>query len=149
MSAASVAAYPLHQEGRKYWEELACECKRWAEAINTVLDQHGLRDEERVECHPGAQIRIIRSQIPSTTIEVNLDFYSWGPVISGTITGEQETNLKFALQEFELLIATDLDGSTIAIADEGRSLSPEALATYLTQNFRRCFPGISLCETAA
>jgi hypothetical protein len=73
-----------------------------------------------------------------------MHFYPWGPMISGTVTGDQADDLKFAPEEFDLVIAKDLDETVVAVINEGRSLRPREVALFLTQNFRRCFPCISL-----
>ena len=65
-------------------------------------------------------------------------------MISVSVTGDEAEDLEFFPQEFELPIATDLDGSIVAIFEEGRSFSPRELATYLAQSLRRCFPGLRL-----
>jgi hypothetical protein len=147
MSAAtSRALSPVFQAATKYWEDLVNECQKQTEAINACATQHGLTGEELVEWFQGSGIRMRRSRLPSTTVQAHLDFQAWGPAICGTVTGYQNDETSFGHEEFELLIATDLDGSTIAIAGEGRSFSPAEVARYLTQNFRRCFPCISLCD---
>lgn len=148
MSAAATArAAPLLEEGTRYWEELIRELKQQMQRINLAVTQHGCSDEDLVSWLPGAGIHMLRARRPSTGIKAELQFRSWGPVISGSITGYQDEDYRFFPEEFEILIATDLDGSVVAILDEGRSFSAQELAAYLVQHFRRCFPEISLpCE---
>lgn len=148
MSAASKpAATPLFAEGTEYWEELLTELRHQTEQINQAVSRHGLNDDYLVRWLPGAGVNLMRSRHPSTGIEADIRFQSWGPVISGRITGYEDEELRFFPQEFEVLIAKDLDGAVVAIFDEGRSFSPQELASYLTQHFRRCFPDIPLpCE---
>lgn len=148
MSAASKpVATPLFHEGNQYWEELRSELKRKIEQINHAVFRNGCTDEDLVRWIPAEGIRLLRSQHPSTGIQADLYFRSWGPVITGTITGYQDDDYRFVPEEFEILLGTDLDGSVVAIFDEGRSFSPQELAAYLAQHFRRCFPDISLpCE---
>jgi hypothetical protein len=143
-SATSPAMLPLFQEGVSFWEELARECKRHADAINTAALNHGLPDDHLVELAPGRDIGLIRHHFPSTEIKLSLSFERWGPMITGTIKGQQEDDLRFYPEELEVPLAKDLDEGVVAIFDEGRSLSPREFACYLAQNFRRCFPGISL-----
>ena len=151
MSAASKpAATPLFAEGTQYWQELVGELACQIEQINQAAAQHGLDDEHLVRWLPGAGVRLMRSQRPSTGIEADLHFQSWGPVISGAITGYADEESRFFPEEFEVMIAKDLDGAIVAVFDEGRSFSPHQLAAYLAQHFRRCFPEISLpCEGAS
>jgi hypothetical protein len=145
MSAASKpAATPLFREGNQFWENLVRELKRQMQSINDAVSQHGLGDEDLVRWLPGSGIKMLRSRRPSTGIQADLEFRSWGPVISGSITGYQADDYRFFPEEFEVLIAKDLDGAVVAIFDEGRSFSPQELAAYLVQHFRRCFPEISL-----
>jgi len=145
MSAASKpVATPLFHEGNHYWEELRSELKRQMDQINHAVSRHGLSDDQLVRWQPGSGIDIMRSQHPSTGIRADINFRSWGPVISGEITGYQADDYRFFPEEFEVLIAKDLDGAAVAVFDEGRSFAPRELAAYLMQHFRRCFPDISL-----
>ena len=145
MSAATISApIPLFQEASQYWQELINECKRYIDTINAVLAQHGVPADDRVIWTSGSEMQISRSQLPSTKVQFNMQFYPWGPMISGVITGDQAEDLKFAPEEFDFAIAKDLDETVVAIIDEGRSLCPREVALYLTQFFRRCFPCISL-----
>lgn len=148
MSAASEsAATPLFEEGNRYWEELVRELKQQMHRINHAVSRHGCAENDLVRWLPGSAIHMLRSPYPSTRIQADIQFRSWGPVISGTITGYEAEDYEFFPEEFEVLIAQDLDGAAVAIFDEGRSFSPQELATYLAQHFRRCFPEISLpCE---
>jgi hypothetical protein len=146
-AASKPAATPLFAEGTEYWQELVSELKRRTEQINQAAAQHGLSDEHFVHWEAGAGARLMRAQRPSTGIDADLHFHSWGPTISGSITGYESEELPFFPQEFEVMIAKDLDGAVVAVFDEGRSFSPRELAAYLTQHFRRCFPDIPLpCE---
>jgi hypothetical protein len=145
MSAASKpAATPLFREGNQYWDDLVRELKQQMQRINDAVAQHGLAGEDLVQWLPDSGIHMLRSRHPSTGIQAALEFRSWGPVISGSITGYQDQDYRFFPEEFEVLIAKDLDGSVVAIFDEGRSFSPQELAAYLVQHFRRCFPQVSL-----
>jgi hypothetical protein len=145
MSAASKpAATPLFREGKEYWEDLVRELKHQMQRINHAVSRHGCTDEDLVRWLPGESVHMLRSRHPSTGIQADLQFRSWGPVISGAITGYQDEDYRFFPEEFEILIAKDLDGSVVAIFDEGRSFSSQELAAYLVQHFRRCFPQISL-----
>ncbi|HEY7307105.1 MAG TPA: hypothetical protein VH601_23480 [Bryobacteraceae bacterium] len=145
MSAATLSApIPLFHEANAYWQDLMQECKRQIEGINASLTQHGVPDDDRVKWISGQQTEMSRSQLPSTRVQFNMQFYPWGPMISGTLTGEQAEGINFAPEEFDLVIAKDLDETVVAIIDEGRSFSPREVAHFLTQNFRRCFPCISL-----
>jgi hypothetical protein len=148
MSAASKpVATPLFHEGNGFWDELRSELRLQMERINTTVSRHGLEDGELIQWLPGAKIDILRPQHPSTGIQADICFRSWGPVISGQITGYQADDYRFFPEEFEVLIAKDLDGAAVAVFDEGRSFTPSELAAYLMQHFRRCFPDISLpCE---
>lgn len=143
-AATSPARLPLFEEGKQYWEQLISECRRQATDINSAICQRGLSDGDGIQCESGTGLHIMRSSVPSTEIQARMEFRPWGPVIDGFITGHEAEDLKFFPEEFEITIAKDLDGTVVAIFDEGRSLSPQELAAYLTQHFRRCFPGISL-----
>ncbi|MGA8030214.1 MAG: hypothetical protein WB992_23980 [Bryobacteraceae bacterium] len=148
-AAASPVATQLFREGTRYWEELLEECRRQTDSMNAWVSGHGFLTDELIQCAPGAQMHMVKSSHPSTSVKVGICFEPWGPVISGSITGRQDDEMNFAPKEFEILLAKDLDGATVAILEEGRSLSPPELATYLTQNFRRCFQGVSLpCRDA-
>jgi hypothetical protein len=145
MSAATVSApIPLFQEANTYWQELMQECKLQIDTINAILAEHDVPPDDRIAWAPGPRMQMSRPQLPSTKVQFNMQFYPWGPMISGTVTGDQADDLKFAPEEFDLVIAKDLDDSVVAIIDEGRSLCPREVALFLTQNFRRCFPCISI-----
>lgn len=146
-AAAKPVATPLFHEGIQYWEDLRSELKRQIDQINHTVFRDGCTDEDLVRWIDCPGIQLLRSRNPSTGISADLDFRSWGPVITGSITGYQTDEFRFVPEEFEILIARDLDGSTVAIFDEGRSFSPQEFAAYLAQHFRRCFPAVSLpCE---
>lgn len=148
MSAASKpAATPLFAEGTEFWQELVSELKRQTEKINQAVLRHGLTEDHLVRWLPGEGVHLRCVQRPSTGIQADIHFRSWGPVIGGSITGYADEESRFFPQEFEVMIAKDLDGAVVAVFDEGRSFSPRELAAYLTQHFRRCFPEIPLpCE---
>lgn len=143
-AAAAPATTQLFHEGTEFWAQLVQECKRQTDSINACVAEHGLSSDDLVKWSPGRDIDMARIGYPSTAVKATIDFRSWGPTISGTITGRQDHELNFAPEGFEILIAKDLDGAVVAILGEGRSLSPKELAAYLTQHFRRCFPEISL-----
>jgi hypothetical protein len=145
MSAATISApIPLFQEANQYWQELISECKHHVDTINAILAEHGVPEDDRVVWTTGPQMQICCSHLPSTKVQFNMQFYPWGPMISGTVTGDQTEDLKFAPEEFDFVIAKDLDDTVVAIIDEGRSLCPREVALFLIQHLRRCFPCISL-----
>ena len=147
MSAAvspALTPAPLHDEGTYFWERLISECKEQMSAVNSALLSHGEAEVDCVECRTGEHLQLIRSQYPSTKIEARIGFERWGPIINVSITGHQRPGFGFYPQQFELPLATDCDGTLIAVFDEGKSLRPCDLASYLMQNFRRCFPRITL-----
>ncbi|MBV8808684.1 MAG: hypothetical protein JO033_08415 [Acidobacteriaceae bacterium] len=144
MSAATVAPAPLVREGNGFWQEFVARCKGHVESINAAASRHGYSQEELIEWRCDDHVQMMKSGFPSTAIKATIKFFGWGPLISGLVTGEQDPNLKFSAEEFELPIACDLDGEVVGVFDEGRSFSPQDLACYLTQNFRRCYPGVSL-----
>jgi hypothetical protein len=145
MSAATISApIPLFQEANQFWQELINECKHYIDSINAILAEHSVPEDDRVLLATGPQMQISRSHLPSTKVQFNMQFYPWGPMISGTVTGDQDEDLKFAPEEFDFIIAKDLDDAVVAIIDEGRSLSPKEVALFLIQHLRRCFPCISL-----
>jgi hypothetical protein len=147
-AAISMARIPLAQEGLRYWEELIEQCKRQTILINGALSNCGAGEDQMVKWLDGPEIRMIRAAYPSTVIRLSLDMHSWGPMISGIINGRETDELQFASEEFEFLVAKDLDDSTVAVFGEGRSFSPRELAAYVVQNFRRCYPELSLpCRT--
>jgi hypothetical protein len=144
MSAAGMAPLPLYQEGNDYWKQLTDECRYQAEAINRVASENGLTEEHCVHCTTGTEFRILKATHPSTLIRLRIGFYCWAPMISVAVSGDEAENLEFFPSEFEMPISKDLDGSVIAIFDEGRSFSAKELATYLAQTLRRCYPGLCL-----
>lgn len=146
MCAASVSApTPLYHEGKQYWIDLTNECKRYVECVNATLGQNGIGPDGLLTCASADDsLDISKAGYPSTNVRLTLDFKAWGPVIGGTITGQQREGKVFSPQEFELPIAIDLDSRTVAIYDEGRSFSPREVASYLTQYFHRCYPLITL-----
>lgn len=143
-AAISMARIPLAQEGLSYWEELAEQCKRQTALINGALSNCGAGEDQMVKWVDGPEIRMVRTAYPTTAITMSLDLHSWGPMITGTINGRETRDLQFASEEFEFLVAKDLDDSTVAVFGEGRSFSPRELAAYVAQNFRRCYPELSL-----
>jgi hypothetical protein len=143
-AAISMARIPLAQEGLSYWEELIEQCQRQTTLINDALSNCGADEDQMINWVSGPEIRMIRREYPSTAITISLDMHSWGPMISGVITGRETEDLQFASEEFEFLVAKDLDDSTVAVFGEGRSFSPRELAAYVAQNFRRCYPELSL-----
>lgn len=148
--ASAVAPAPLRQEGTWFWEELTKECKKQVGALNCALTNHGITAGDRVECHTGQQLRLIRACHPSTIIDVSMIVEHWGPVLRMRITGHETNHAGLLQREFEMPLATDVDGCVVGVFDEGRSLCPRELASYLMQHFRPCFPRISLpCPDAA
>ncbi len=141
---------PLSQEGEQYWDALVGNCQDQSRAINQVAAQHGFLPDHLVELRSGPELHIVKSACPSTSIKVRISYWSWGPIIDGIITGNEDRDREFCPEEFTVPIAKDLDGSIVAIYEEGRSFSPQELAKYLMQSFRRCYPGLSLpCEETA
>jgi hypothetical protein len=144
MSAVSSSApAPLFHEGTIFWQQLIEKCRRNVNAINACAREHGV-DDCLLAQENRNQLRIVKSQCPSTAIAAALEFRSWGPVISAKISGWEYEDTRFPSQEIELPLAKDLDGEMVAIFDEGRSFSPADLACYFAQIFHRCFPGIAL-----
>lgn len=144
MSAAASASTPLFLEGSEYWKQLMDECKRQTDLINSVASEKGLSSDHYIKCTVGPELCMCKSADPSTTVKLIIGFYPWGPMLSLAITGHQCDDEDFLPEECELPVAKDTDGSTIAIFDEGLSFSARELAAYLTQAFRRCFPGLAL-----
>ena len=146
-AAASPGFAPLFREGTEFWNSLVEECRRQVDAMNALVCRKGFGAESCIECSTGSgpDLRISKSTYPSTTIKLLIGFYSWGPMLSAAVTGRESEDLEFFPEEFEMPIAIDGDGSVIGIFEEGRSFSTRELAMYLTQNLRRCFPGISVC----
>lgn len=150
MSAAvSPAPVPLRDEGMRYWEGLIHECNEQISAINSALSNCGHDPEDRLEYSAGEDLHLRRFPYPSTTVKVSMVFEGWGPVLKIRITGLQRADFGFFPKELELPLASEGTGALVAIFDEGRSLTPRELASYLTQQFRRCFPRVSLpCPSA-
>jgi hypothetical protein len=147
MSAAAMSAStPLLLEGGEFWKKLMDECKRQTQIINSVVSEKGLGADQYVECTIGPELRMSKSATPSTTVKLRIGYYPWGPMLSLAITGHQSEDWEFFPEECEMPLATDGDGEVVAIYEEGRSFSPRELAIYLTQAFRRCFPGLCLCR---
>ena len=131
--------------GSNIGSTLTNECKRYVECVNATLSLHGIGADGFVTCAPAQEcLEMFRAGYPSTHVKLTLSFWSWGPVISATITGQPREGKGFLPQELELPIAIDLDSRTVAIYDEGRSFSPHEVASYFTQCFHRCYPHISL-----
>ncbi len=143
-AVAPALAAPLREEGLRFWERLIEECKKQTDAINRVLLDHGRSTSDLIECRASERLQLVRSRFPSTIGKVSISFERWGPVLSVSITGQQRPGFEFRPEEFEMPLATDGDGSVIAVYDEGRSLSPREVACILMQRFRRCFPRIPL-----
>ena len=145
-AAASPARIPApwREEGSNYWERLVTECKEQIQAINSALSKHGHGAVDHVEFRADEHLQLIRSPYPSTTIHAKIEFERWGPIIKVSIKGHQRPDFGFYPEEFEIPLATDSDGSTVAVFDEGKSFRPHELAAYLAQTFRRCFPRIAL-----
>lgn len=151
MSAAAAPAIArLSQEGKHYWEDLVGECRRQAQAINRLVSEHGFSAGDLVDCRPGADLHLVKLQYPSTSVKVSITYCTWGPMIDAVVTGYEQEDLQFCPEELTIPVARDLDGRVVAIFEEGRSFSPCELATFFMQNFRRCFPGLSLpCDELA
>lgn len=144
MSAAAAARAPLSQEAGTYWQELVAHCQRHVNAINTVASQHGLPADHRLEWRVAPDLQIFNSHHPTTNVTLRINYCSWGPMIDGVITGFEQEDCEFCPEEFTVPVARDLDGSIVAIYEEGRSFSPQELAAFVMQSFRRCYPGLSL-----
>lgn len=146
MSAAAPAraTVPLYQEGLRFWQELLEECKRHVQAINSAAVARGISLDSLVQLQPGTDIHMFKTGYPSTAVKALLAFFPWGPVIQCTISGARDAAHRLLTCEFEMPVASDLDGQTVAVFDEGRSFSPSEVASYLTQAFRGCFRNIPL-----
>ncbi len=146
MSAVALQATPLlYDEGLAYWDELTLQCRRHVNAINAVAAQHSLPEQYRIAWQPGPlSVTIVREAYPTTEINLRLDFKHWGPSIIGSVNGYRDEDHRFYPDEFEHSIGCDEDETPVVITGEGLSLTPHAFAKCLAQNFRRCFPGISL-----
>jgi hypothetical protein len=149
MCAAAATAPPgprahLREEGMLFWERLITECKEQIQAINSALLKHGNGLTDQVEMRSDEQLQLIRTHYPSTTVYASIDFERWGTVIRVSIRGHQRPDFGFYPEDFEMPLATDSDGTIVAVFDEGKSLRPAELAAFLAQTFRRCFPRIAL-----
>lgn len=132
------------EEGLYFWEQLINKCKEHVATINSALLKHGHSVIDSIEFRADGELQLIRSRYPSTTVYAGIEFESWGPVIRVSIKGHQRPDFGFYPEEFEMPLATDSDGSMVAVFDEGKSLRPPELAAYLVQTFRRCFPHVAL-----
>ena len=147
MTAATMAQTPLSREGFTFWEDLIAECKRYAATINAEVSSKGLAADQFLRCDSNSELHIQKAAPPSASIRLTIDFFSWGPVIRGQVTGRETDAANLYREEWEVPIAKDLDGAVIGIFGEGRSFSPHDLARYLVQTLRRCYPGVTLpCE---
>ena len=145
MGAATRMAFPrLLEEGKGYWESLISECQRHVQAINACAARHGYSADNLIKWVPDGSLHVLKSHCPSTSVKVTINYCSWGPMLDGMITGQETEEQEFLTEEFTVQIATDLDSSIVAIYEEGRSFSPREFAAYLMQNFRRCYPCVSL-----
>lgn len=147
MCAAAIAPArvpSLKDEGLYFWEQLVDECRQRVNALNAALLKLGFAEADCIEFRADGGMQMVRSGYPSTTVYANVEFESWGPVIQVSIRGHQRPDFGFYPEGFEMPLATDSDGSMIAIFDEGKSLRPAELASYLVQTFRRCFPRVAL-----
>ena len=134
---------PLREEGIQFWKQLIEECKNRVSAINCSLSAQDRDSKDQIELRAGEYLSLSRLRYPSTLIVVRITFEHWGPVLRVDITGHQKPEVRFPHEELELPLASDVDGSIVAIFDEGRSLRPQGVACLLTQSFHRCFPRIS------
>lgn len=147
MTAAATRHPPLSHEGFTFWRDLIEKCERYTAAMNAAISERGLAPDQRLECHHDRELQISKIAPPAIKIRLDLDFFSWGPIVRGKITGQEGKDREFCLEEWEIPIAQDLDGSVIAIFDQGRSFSAQDLACYVLQAFRPCYPDLSLaCE---
>lgn len=135
---------PLREEGMEFWKQFIEECERQVRAINSSLSAHGRSSQDHIEFRAGEHLSVRKPRHPSTAIDARITFEHWGPVIKANITGHRTSDVAFPPEALELPLASDVDGSIVAIFDEGRSLRPREVACLLNQSFRRCFPQISL-----
>ena len=143
-AAAAQSTVPLYHEGNHFWQELLDECKRHVQAINSAAVSRGISLDSLVQMQPGSDIHMFKTGYPSTAVKAILAFFAWGPVIQCTISGARDAEHRLLTCEFEMPVARDLDGKTVAVFDEGRSFCPIEVASYLTQAFRGCFRNIPL-----
>lgn len=143
MTAAVRVQAPLALEGVAFWDTLVAECDRQIGATNRVISAYGLPPDQLLEFTHQREVQIRKPAPPSASTQLSIDFFSWGPVIRGKTNG-REKDSEFSLGQWDMPIAKDLDGTVVAIFDEGRSFSPKDLARYLIQGFRRYYPAVSL-----
>lgn len=136
MTAAAMVRTPLAPEGLTFWEELSAQCDRYTAIINGAISAQSFAQGQLLECRHGREIQIRKPAPPSASARLAIDFFSWGPVIRGKVSG--------SLDEWEAPIARDLDGEVVAVLGEGRSFSPKDLARYVVQGFRCYYPSVSL-----
>lgn len=146
MSAVSVKVpLPNYKEAHAYWEDFTQQCRRHVEAINSLLDEYQLPPEQGLTWSSGPRgAAMVRSYFPSTEVRMRLEFEHWGPKICVSVHGNEDVDLRYYPDEYEFAVAADTDDQTVAITNEGRSLSAHEFAKYVAQNFRRCYPGLSL-----
>lgn len=144
MSAPAAAQAPLSIEGSLFWEDLVAECKERVEGLNRLLSSRGFKEQDLVEFSAASALRIHKTVDPRMEIRVDINFRSWGPVLTGSVKGKGAGEMDFCAKEFEFPVSKDLDGSVVAIYDQGKSFSARDLSFYLMQNLRRCYPEIAL-----
>ncbi len=142
-AAASPALAPRQEIGRSYWVQLNTECERQARAVNTALMNHGDAPDRAILIATGEEIRLTTTDAPSTRIYSRLSFRSWGPVVTATIDCYEADGVRLT-EEFEVPIAEDGDGEIVGLFDQGRSVGPTELASYLLQHFTHCYPAVAL-----
>lgn len=141
MSAAKAQPiFPLSQEALRFWDELIAECRRQLHDFNRAAKVQGAANEDLVQLDTGSGLVLEKTAQPSTRVEAALRFEPWGPAIRGSVCGEQRSGKRIPTVELEIPIGSDLDGSVVAIFDEGRSFTPADLTRYFLQIFRRCYP---------
>jgi hypothetical protein len=145
-AAATQPTLPLYEEGTRFWQEVTADSRRHVHAINRAAMDEGISTDHLVQLALRPGIHMLKAGFPSTEVKADLSFFAWGPVIECTISGTRDGDHKYLTREFEMPIAQDLDGQTVAIFDEGRSFCAHDVACYLTQIFRRCFPSVTLPE---
>ena len=146
MSAVSIQApLPHYEEALAYWDDFTVQCRRHVKAINACIFENQLPEEQGVTFTAGPRgVSITRGYYPSTEVKMRLEFEHWGPKICVSVRGDQDPDLRFYPEDYEFTVATDMDDQMIAIITEGRSLTAHEFAKYVAQNFRRCYPGLSL-----
>ena len=143
-STSASAPIPLYKEGTEFWQDLTGECKRYVDCANETLARNGVNPEGLLRCTAAPEsLQIIKTAPPSLKVELILNLFSWGPVIGVTIARQQNDGKRCLPQEFELPLASDFDSRTVAIHHEGRGFSPHEVASFLTQYFHPCYPGIA------